>query len=263
MRKEAGERKGKDIDKKKWRHGTILLLQSHHYYTDYCRVLLEKKKQENLDKLLKKQDDMPTPETIRTAPAVPPPIAQKEKDPAKLKKAERPERGIETMFRIASTNHQRLSDMADSKAHIMISVNSIILSVVIGLMARKLETSQNLIIPTLMLLTGSVIAIVFSVLATRPKIPDGYFTPEQLNNRTVNLLFFGNFYKMDYAHYYEGMQEVMKDSDFLYGSLIRDIHSQGIVLGNKYKLLRISYTIFMFTLIIAVMGFAISLIFFG
>jgi hypothetical protein len=152
--------------------------------------------------------------------------------------------------------------MADSKAHIMISVNSIILSVVIGLLARKLESFDALIVPTLILLSGSVVAVVFSVLATRPKIPNGYFTPEQLAAKSVNLLFFGNFYKMDYQHYYEGMKDVMNDSDFLYASLIRDIHSQGIVLGHKYKLLRVSYTIFMFTLIIAVIAFAITFIFF-
>ncbi len=263
MRKEAEEKLGKEIDKKEWRRGTIALFQQHHYHTDYCQLLLNQKKQENLDDLLKKQKT-PIENMLMTGPASNPVSATAvNKEAPKPKKIERPVRGIETMFRVASTNHQRLSDMADSKAHIMISVNSIILSVVIGLMARKLETSQNLIVPTLILLAGSVMAVVFSVLATRPKIPSGYFTPEQLASKSVNLLFFGNFYKMDYDHYYEGMQDVMADSDFLYASLIRDIHSQGIVLGNKYKLLRISYTIFMFTLIIAVLAFAVSFIFFG
>ena len=262
MRREAEERKGKEIDKKEWRRGTIALLQSHHYHTDYCRALLNQKKAENLEKLVNKQKEALAADKTTGLPVLISPIQEKEKEPAKPKKPERPVRGIETMFRVASTNHQRLSDMADSKAHIMISVNSIILSIVIGLMARKLETSQNLIIPTLILLGGSVVAVVFSVLATRPKIPNGYFTPEQLSKKSVNLLFFGNFYKMDFDHYYEGMQEVMKDGEFLYASLIRDIHSQGIVLGHKYKLLRISYTIFMFTLILAVLAFAVSFIFF-
>ncbi len=262
MRKEAEARKGKDIDKKEWRRGTIALMQAHHYHTDYAQLLLNPKKTENLDNLVEKQKESILTHMVQTAPPLASPIQEKEN--AKPKKPERPVRGIETMFRVASTNHQRLSDMADSKAHIMISVNSIILSIVIGLMARKLDSSsQNLIVPTLILLSGSVIAIVFSVRATRPKIPNGYFTPEQLKAKTVNLLFFGNFYRMDFDHYYEGMQEVMKDGEFLYASLIRDIHSQGIVLGNKYKLLRISYTIFMFTLILSVIAFAISLIFFA
>jgi len=262
MRKEAEERAGKEINKKEWRSHTIAFLQSHHYHTDYCQLLLNQKKQENLELLLKKQKEPArTPEMpeVSLAATVAPTI----KEIPKAKKPERPVRGIETMFRVASTNHQRLSDMADSKAHIMISVNSIILSVVIGLMARKLESFESLIIPTLILLAGSVAAVVFSVLATRPKIPNGYFTPEQLTAKSVNLLFFGNFYKMDFQHYYEGMQDVMNDGEFLYASLIRDIHSQGVVLGHKYKLLRVSYTIFMFTLIIAVLAFAITFIFFS
>lgn len=262
MRKECELALNKEISKKEWRTSTISLFQSHHYHTEYCQVLLNSKKQENLDRLLKKQREKdheipPGKSEIKvtaTAESIP---------EVKEKKIEKPVRGIETMFRVASTNHQRLSDMADSKAHIMISVNSIIISVVIGLVVRRLETTQNLIIPTLILLGGCVTAVIFSVLATRPKIPNGYFTPEQLSNRTVNLLFFGNFYNMDYDQYYEGMKEVMSDSDFLYASLIRDIHSQGKVLGNKYKQLRISYTIFMFTLIVSVIAFAVSTIFFG
>ncbi|HTL07738.1 MAG TPA: Pycsar system effector family protein [Chitinophagaceae bacterium] len=275
MRKEMEETKGKSIDKKEWRRGTIILFQTHHFHTDYCRLLLDQKKQENLDRLLKKQQgEDPAPDTLIAPPAgdyvisntpvqAATPAPAPEARPAKQKKAERPTRGIETMFRVASANHQRLSDMADSKANIMISVNSIILSVVLGLMARRLETNSNLIIPTLMLLSGSVAAVIFSVLATRPKIPGGSFAPEQLQNKSVNLLFFGNFYKMDFEHYYDGMKRVMNDGDFLYASLIRDIHSQGIVLGHKYKLLRISYTIFMFTLIVSVLAFGIAIIFFG
>ncbi len=259
MRKECELKLDKEFDKKEWRAGTIRLFQSHHYHTEYCQVLLNAKKQQNLQRLLSKQEEKTKKseekKIVDNTALAPGPQEIKEK------KVEKPTRGIETMFRVASTNHQRLSDMADSKAHIMISVNSIIISVVIGLVVRKLEASQNLIIPTLILLSGCVLAVIFSVLATRPKIPNGYFTPEQLSNRTVNLLFFGNFYSMDYEHYYEGMKEVMADSEFLYASLIRDIHSQGVVLGHKYKFLRVSYTIFMFTLIISVLAFAATTIF--
>ncbi len=256
MRKEYEATRDTSVSKEEWRRSTIQLLQSHQYHTDYCRDLLNQKKQENLDKLLRKENEsslQPEHENSVEQKA----DVNEMTNPAATKKTERPSRGIETMFRIAVTNHQRLSDMADSKANIMISVNSIIISVVIGLVMRKLETSHILIIPTLTLLAGCVAAVIFSVLATRPKIPDGYFSPEQLSAKTVNLLFFGNFYRMDYDHYYEGMQKVMADSEFLYASLIRDIHSQGKVLGHKYKLLRISYTIFMYTLIVTIIGFAI------
>src|SRR6478609_1339450 len=100
------------------------------------------------------------------------------------------------MFRVSSSNHQRLSDMADNKSQIMITVNSIILSAVISLLLRKLDDTSYLMIPTFMLLGTSLATIIFAILATRPSIPDGRFTKTDVESKKVNLLFFGNFYRM-------------------------------------------------------------------
>jgi hypothetical protein len=54
------------------------------------------------------------------------------------------------------------------------------------------------------------------------------------------------------------MKEMMKDRDYLYSSMIRDIYFLGKVLGVKYHLLRISYSVFMFGLVLAVLAFAIA-----
>jgi hypothetical protein len=51
---------------------------------------------------------------------------------------------------------------------------------------------------------------------------------------------------------------MMKDRDYLYSSMIRDIYFLGKVLGRKYHLLRISYSVFMYGLILAVLAFAIA-----
>jgi hypothetical protein len=96
---------------------------------------------------------------------------------------------------------------------------------------------------------------VVSILATRPSIPSGVFTKKDIDEKKVNLLFFGNFYKMNLDDYAAGMRKVMSDSEFLYGTLIKDVYSQGVVLGRKYRLLRLSYNIFMFGLILSVLGF--------
>jgi hypothetical protein len=42
----------------------------------------------------------------------------------------------------------------------------------------------------------SVVSMVLSVLATRPNITTGKFTKEDVEERRVNLLFFGNFHQM-------------------------------------------------------------------
>lgn len=273
MRKEAEAKKGRNITKEEWRRGTIRLFESHHYYTDYCQLLLNDRKKQNLEKLrMKAAAAAGKHGNERTEPlqvvtdnphqqgAVP---AATEETTARKKKIEsnRPDRGIETMFRITSTNNQRLSDMADNKANIMITVNSIILSAIISLLLRKLDDNSNLVIPTYIILAVSVLTIIFSILATRPSLPNGRFTKNDLDEKKVNLLFFGNFYRMNLSDYNAGMQEVMNDRDFLYGTLVKDVYSQGVVLGRKYRLLRISYTIFMFGLIISVLAFVIATLF--
>jgi hypothetical protein len=159
------------------------------------------------------------------------------------------------MFKNSSSNHQRLSMMADNKAFIMITVNSIIISVAIGFLIGKFVQNPNLIWPTILLVGVNIAAIIYSVLATRPNIPRGTFTREQIEKKTVNLLFFGSYYKMELKEFEYGIRQMMDDSEFLYGSLIKDIYWQGKILGRKFRLLRISYDIFMYGIAASVIAY--------
>jgi len=183
-----------------------------------------------------------------------PPLAEAGK---KAKKKD-PGRSIDTVFRITSNNNQRLSSQADSKAHILIQVNAIIISVLLSVLLRKIEDHTNLAIPATLLLTVNLVTIIFSILATRPQIPPGRFTRADLDEKRVNLLFFGNFYRMSLEEYAGGMLQMMEDRDFLYGSLIRDVYFQGIALGRKFRWLRWSYNVFMYGLIVSVTAFMVA-----
>jgi hypothetical protein len=107
-----------------------------------------------------------------------------------------------------------------------------------------------------------VSTIIFAVLATRPNVTKGTFTREDIQQKKANLLFFGNFHRMNLGDYEWGMKELMRDREFLYSSMIRDIYFLGVVLGKKYRLLRISYNIFMYGFVVAVLSFAIAVLFF-
>lgn len=288
VRKEAEQRLGRKIDKAEWRRSTIKLLENHEYQTDYCRDLLDKQKKKNLEKLKQKlledtlEEAAAQDSSVRAAAPESPvvgtaaletadvPLAKIKEEKAfipeiaegKKKKDDRPDKGIETMFRISSNNHQRLSDMADNKAHIMITTTSIIISVLLSVLVRKLEDNAYLIIPTMMLLTVCMVTMVFSILSTRPTIPRGTFTQHDIDTKSVNLLFFGNFYRMSFDEYSKGMITMMNDREFLYGSLTKDVYSQGVVLGRKYRLLRVAYNVFMFGIVISVVAFVIASIFF-
>lgn len=239
---------------KEWGEYNLKFLKSHSYFTLYGRQVLEERKKKNIKKLKKMLNPKVDEHYVKDL--------EKElgKLQKKLDKKVNPDRGIETMFRVTSENHITLSGMADTKSNIMISINSIILSVIISVLFRKLEEFPNLLIPTLMLVATCLITIVFAILATRPNISSGKFTREDIKEKRTNLLFFGNFHGMELNNYDWGMREMMKDADYLYGSLIKDIYFNGRVLARKYKLLRWSYSIFMFGFVASIIGFTIALL---
>jgi predicted metal-dependent HD superfamily phosphohydrolase len=246
---------GHKISKKEWRKGNIKFLQEHKYFTEYGQQYLEPKKQENLQAIARKKDDKEVIEETEKK-AFPYVSDVNKADEKTVQKSA--ERGIQTMFRLTSSNHLRLSSMSDNKSHIMISVNSIIISIIISVLFGKLATNKEYIIPACILLSVCLASMTFSILATRPSVSGGRFTEEDIRNKKTNLLFFGNFFRMQLEDYQRAMNQMMKDGDYLYSSIIKDIYYLGIVLAKKYKYLRISYTIFMWGLIIAVVAFAIT-----
>jgi len=172
-----------------------------------------------------------------------------------------PARTIETMFRITSTNSQRLSVQADAKAHILISVNTIIISVLFTVIVRKMNEYAAFMIPVIILLLVALATVIFSILATKPGTPRGVFSHTDVKQHKVNLLFFGNFFKMDFDQYCKSMLEVMNDRQFLYINLLRNLHEHGVVLGKKYRLLKIAYNVFMYGLSLSVIAFLVAAVY--
>ncbi|HEY3402978.1 MAG TPA: Pycsar system effector family protein [Ohtaekwangia sp.] len=232
-----------------WLEYNLSFLKKHEYFTEYGRTVLQPLKKQNAKKL--KKELKGSNEGIADLEK------ELEKIKKKLEKGTRPDRGIETMFRTTSENHVTLSGMADTKANIMISINTIILSIVVSVLLRKLEEFPHLLVPTLMLVITCLITIVLAILATRPNVAKGKFTREDIHSKKTNLLFFGNFHSMQLQDYEWGMKEMMKDYDYLYGSMIKDIYFLGKVLARKYKFLRLSYTVFMFGFVSSIVTFII------
>jgi len=259
LQEEMKHTKGEEVNDAEWLKMNIQFIDDHEFFTDYAKKNYSKKKKKNLKKVKKrlKEEDQKTSYIIELEEDV-----DKLKEKVKKVKALKPDRGIETMFRLTSKNHLDLSAMADNKANIMISINSIILSIMISVLYRKLEEYPHLTVPALIITVVCLVTIVISILATRPNITHGRFSREDIQKKRTNLLFFGNFHKMQLDEYEWAMREMLNDAEFLYGSLIRDIYFLGVVLGKKYKLLRLGYTFFMFGFVIAVLSFIIAEMFF-
>ena len=167
----------------------------------------------------------------------------------KLAKIEpRSERGAETLFRLVSKNQYTLNAMIDRKSNILISINALILSIILGTVMSQLDKDPHLIYPTIMMLITNLISIAYAVFATRPELAHG--------DRSVeNLLFYGNFNEMDEAEYTNQLTALMYKGDELYRTIAKDTFYLGKTIDKKFKLLRKSFHVFLIGIVLSVVGF--------
>jgi HD-GYP domain-containing protein (c-di-GMP phosphodiesterase class II) len=244
-----------------WLEISERFFKNHKFFTGYAKEKFGIQKNINfikIEKQLKKLKKKNKDTNLREAKLE----LDKQKIETKKKLDKEGGRGVETMFRNVMRTHVSFSSMADNKANIMISVNTLVLTIIVSIMVRKLDTNPHLIIPTALLTLTSLTALIFAILVTRPKVTSGTFTKDAIHNKKANLLFFGNFYNMDLGDFSWGMKEMMNNKDYLYDNMIKDFYFLGQVLGKKYKQLRFCYTFFMYGIIISVIAFAIAFILF-
>jgi len=245
-----------EYSQKEWRDMNLEMLGTEHrFYTQYAQDNWQKGKDDNLKSLIK------TKQKIKKR-------AKREEMKARLKnryKDQSPERAIQTMYRVSMRNHLKLSDIADTKANILLSVNAIIISLVLSNLLPKLDNPSNdyLIYPAAIFVLFSVASMIMSVIATRPNVTSGEFTKEDVEQQKVNLLFFGNFHKMKLKDYEWAMQEMIKNQSYVYNTMTKDLYFLGVVLNRKYALLRWTYTIFMIGMVLSVIAFFVALKFYG
>ncbi len=257
MRLEFEKRMNKSFTNAEWLNINIEFLAKHQFHTEYAKDRFQKRRVKHLaalhDQLREELDDRIELSEKKQN--------QQKKEEKKRQKELRPERGIETMFRTVPKNHLELSAMADHKANLLLSTSSIIISLVVSLLVRRLGEFPMFMIPTVMLLGVCVVTIIYAILVTRPKVNTGTFTREDIQAKKVNLLFFGNFHKATLEEFQWGMNEMMRDKDYLYGAMIKDLYFLGKVLGTKYKYLRICYNVFLYGILISVLAFVVAIMF--
>jgi hypothetical protein len=172
-----------------------------------------------------------------------------------------PIRATQTFLRANYRNHINLSAIADNKANIMISVNSILISVLITFLSYRniAETNPMVLLPVVIFLVSGLASLIFAVLSARPKVTN--LNRDNLNKEEIkkNIVFFGNFVHLDLDQYEEAVDAVFHDSELLYGNMARDLYYLGKVLDKKYRYLSISYNIFMLGFIATVSTFLFAL----
>lgn len=224
----------------------IEYFSSHTYFTEYGKTYLQPGKEAAIMRLAGRLERRKL-------------IDGKKETPAR-KKIEY-SRGVDTMFRVTARNQINLNSIADNKSNILISVNAIIISIIITMLAGNIGNMSKDIIPILVLLLICLVTIIIAILSTRPNIVTSKFSEDDLKNKNVDLTFFGNFIKLNYDDYLNFVKELMADDEHLYSTLLKNQYTLGKILSKKFRLVRIAYNIFMVGIIITVIVFLMNYLF--
>ena len=173
-------------------------------------------------------------------------------------------RSTETFFRNGYRAQLELTQLADNKANIMITINGVMMSVVI--VSSGIMSGQQLWLlgPAFALLLTCLASTVYAVLAARPQI-DSRARTEQITSDDVRsgrgiLLFFGSFTQIKEDEYVALMLETLDDKKRIYSQMAHHIYRLGEGLKRKFRLLHMSYTVFIIGLSLSIAIFISSFV---
>ncbi len=245
LRLERERRTGKKFSAFDWNKEMFDLLLTSRFYTPTGRQKYNDRKSRNLVNQLEK-------------------LSSADKDTRRKKTGKDFGRGIDTVYRITLRNHIDLSTIADGKANMIISINTLLLSILItagsasfSFSSFSMKDNLHILIPVLLLMLGSLTAIIFAVLSAIPNISSKNFDTGDVKNHRLSLLYFGNFLQLEKEEFVAYLRDLKTDQAILYDDLSRDLYNLGVVLQRKYRLLTIAYRAFVGGLVISFLAFLV------
>lgn len=145
----------------------------------------------------------------------------------------------------------QLSQMADTKANMLLGVTFVIFTITVGQ-----ANAGNTQLPVLVLGGAAFVSAVLAVLAVLPAVK----APPRPSG-VANMLFFGSFTQLSEDEYVQRMCEIVGDSRTIYEAFAHDIYQNGRVLaGKKYRLLGYAYRVLLTGLVASMLTFLLPFI---
>ena len=165
-----------------------------------------------------------------------------------------PRQQLDHMLRQTRMNLVSFSQMADVKAHILLSLSSVLLSLSLTQISNPRLTLAITGLDVFLLIT-----IFFALLTVIGKIKVLNRKKHSVRDPDYSPLFFGNFGDVPYLEYAKNFEEVMNDPDLTYEIMVKDIYYAGVyLLRTKYKYIRLAYLSFFTGLFVSVVIYFIQ-----
>lgn len=166
----------------------------------------------------------------------------------KLKKYD--SRGVQTLFKTLSRNHYNLLKMVDNKARIVLTVNSIITSLLLGLLFVVPKSKQiPLEVGVRILIVCSMLSMIFALFSM---LPYRYFGSAYKQSGYKGTLYAENFSKLSLSEFKVEFERIMMKGQSIYDEMIADLYFLGKSIARKQRLLYISVIFFLIGLASAI-----------
>ena len=168
-----------------------------------------------------------------------------------------PRQQLDHMLRQTRMNLVAFSQMADTKAHILLSLSSVLLS-----LSLTRISDQALVVSIAGLDLFLLITIFYALLTVIGKVKIFNRKKHSVNDDDYSPLFFGNYGDVPYADYSKNFEEVMNDPNKTYEVMVKDIYFAGkYLIQTKYKYIRLAYLFFFAGLIVSVILYFLQNVF--
>jgi hypothetical protein len=163
---------------------------------------------------------------------------------------------LDQLLRQTRAHHAHLSSMADVKANMLLTMSSIVVT-----LAAPQVMKAGSQLPLIVLIIFSLITILLAAYAVMPKMPflgGGAPQAPDVKSPHFNLLFFGDFTRLDYTQFEAEMETLLNDPSQVYEVQVREIYTLGTFLAKtKYHYLRLAYC----TFILGILASVVTLLF--
>ena len=168
--------------------------------------------------------------------------------------------GIINLIRTTQRNYIDLTNIADNKANILISINSLMLTVLIPIVFSNYDfiVKYQLFIPIILLSITFLSTIVCASLVITP------FNTSRKNKNKIteqtelkSPFFFNNYADKSFEEYVQQLKDSTQQKHIVSRVLAYDLYEFGLNLSSKYKMIKVTYKLFYTGMIIS---FAILII---
>ena len=141
---------------------------------------------------------------------------------------------VDNLLRTVQQHHVQLSVMADTKASLLITISSIVLTIALS------RSGDPHLRPALLTLAAAcLLSLLLAIIAVLPT-----FAPRSVRKGRAprNVLFFGHFGMLSEEEFIAEVTPILESDAALYDAALRDIHGIGAYLyRKKYRFLRFAY----------------------